>query len=74
MDAVMGITKTKTPMGVVSTMLQLSAQTTSERMVLALRSKLIKKGRDTLGAPKGKKVRDVLFSYCRSSISILLLQ
>ena len=57
MDAVMGVTKSKAPMSIVSSMLQLSAQTTCERVVLALKSKLIKKGRDTLGAPKGKKVR-----------------
>ncbi|ELU16870.1 hypothetical protein CAPTEDRAFT_116653 [Capitella teleta] len=39
-----------------STMLQFSAQTTSARTQVALTSKLIKKGRDSMGAPKGKKV------------------
>ena len=42
--------------GILSTMLQFSAQTSSARTQLALTHKLIKKGRDTLGAPKGKKV------------------
>lgn len=52
----MGTTKTKQPAGVISSILQLSAQTTADRTMLALSHRLIKKGRDTLGAPKGKKV------------------
>ena len=55
LDLVMG-TGRSSKMGVVSSLLQLSAQTSADRMILALKSRLIKKGRDTLGAPKGKKV------------------
>ena len=54
MEAMMGPSKKQ--LAILSAVLQLSAQTTSERMVQALKSKLIKKSRDTLGAPKGKRV------------------
>ena len=42
--------------GVISTTLQFSAQTTADRTKLAITQKLVKKGKDILGAPKGKKV------------------
>lgn len=37
--------------------LQLSAQTTADRLRLALTQSLIKRGRLSLGAPKGKRVQ-----------------
>ena len=46
----------KLQLGVASTTIQFSAQTKPARFQLALTQKLIKKGRDTLIAPKGKKV------------------
>ena len=56
MDLLLGTTKVKHGSGIISSVLQFSAQTTSHRTQLALTQKLIKKGRDTMGAPKGKKV------------------
>lgn len=57
MDLVMGTqTKIRAPPGVTSSLLQFSAQTSADRTIQALTHRLIKKGRDTLGAPKGKKV------------------
>ncbi|CAH1791320.1 unnamed protein product [Owenia fusiformis] len=55
-DLLMGAAKTKHQTGIVSTMLQFSAQTAAIRLQLQLTLKLIKKGKDVLGAPKGKKV------------------
>lgn len=42
--------------GMVSTTLQLSAQTTSSRVQAQIEHKLVKRGRDTLAGPRGKKV------------------
>ena len=56
LDVLLGTGKVKPSAGIISSMLQCSAQTTSPRIQLALTHKLIKKGRATLGAPKGKKV------------------
>ncbi|KAK2187821.1 hypothetical protein NP493_153g03009 [Ridgeia piscesae] len=42
--------------GVISATLQFSAQTTADRTKLAITQRLVKKGKDVLGAPKGKKV------------------
>ena len=48
--------KIKPPPGILSTTLQFSAQTTAGRTQQALTHKLIKRSKDSLGAPKGKKV------------------
>ena len=56
LDVLLGTGKSRQATGILSSTLQFSAQTTSYRTQLALVHKLIKKGRDTLGAPKGKKV------------------
>ncbi|XP_035825271.1 dynein heavy chain 6, axonemal [Aplysia californica] len=42
--------------GIVSTMIQCSAQTTSKRLQAQIMLKLIKKSRTSMGAPKGRKV------------------
>lgn len=55
-DMLSGRPKKDVQAGLLSTMLQFSAQTSSARTQVALTSKLIKKGRDTMGAPKGKRV------------------
>ena len=51
-----GLTRQKPSSGVLSCILQCSAQTSAKRTQQALIQKLIKKSRDTLGAPKGRKV------------------
>ncbi len=56
LDLLLGTSKAKQLTGITSSVLQFSAQTSSHRTQLALTQKLIKKGRDTMGAPKGKKV------------------
>ena len=56
LDMLLGGGKIKQQGGIVTSMLQFSAQTTSWRTQLALTHKLIKKGREAMGAPKGKKV------------------
>lgn len=43
-------------MGVLSTMAQCSAQTTSKRLEAQIMLKLVKKTKTSMGAPKGKKV------------------
>ena len=48
--------KQKPTPGLLSSVVQFSAQTSAARTQLALTHRLIKKGRDTLGAPKGKRV------------------
>ena len=44
--------------GMVTTTLQLSAQTTSARVRAQIEHRLVKKGRDTMVGPRGKKVRE----------------
>ncbi|KAJ8308273.1 hypothetical protein KUTeg_013147 [Tegillarca granosa] len=55
-DFLLGTAKPKPTIGIISSVIQFSAQTTSSRLQSLIMHKLIKKGRDTLGAPKGKKV------------------
>ena len=55
----LGLPKQKPSSGVMSCVLQCSAQTTAKRTQLALVQKLIKKGRDTLGAQKGRRVNEL---------------
>lgn len=55
-DILLGTAKPKTTTGVVSSMIQFSAQTTSARLKAHIMHKLIKKGKDTMGAPRGRKV------------------
>ena len=42
--------------GLVSTMVQMSAQTSAHRLQAQIKLRLIKKGRDSMGAPKGRRV------------------
>ncbi|KAL4237693.1 Dynein heavy chain 14 [Mactra antiquata] len=58
MDVLLGA-KPRTTTGIISSMIQFSAQTTSARLQAQIKHNLIQKGRNTLGAPKGRKV--VLF-------------
>nr|KAI8735296.1 dynein heavy chain 6; axonemal-like [Biomphalaria glabrata] len=44
------------PVGVLSTMIQCSAQTTAKRIQAQILLKLIKKSRSSMGAPKGRRV------------------
>lgn len=60
MDILLGA-KPKTSTGVISSMIQFSAQTTSARLQAQIKHNLIQKGRNTLGAPKGRKVRLLKF-------------
>lgn len=55
MDVLLG-TKPKVSTGIISSMIQCSAQTTSARLQAQIKHNLIQKGRNTLGAPKGRKV------------------
>ncbi|WAR20146.1 DYH6-like protein, partial [Mya arenaria] len=55
MDILLG-SKPRTQTGVISSMIQFSAQTTSARLQAQIKHNLIQKGRNTLGAPKGRKV------------------
>ncbi|XP_053375273.1 dynein axonemal heavy chain 6-like isoform X4 [Mercenaria mercenaria] len=55
MDILLG-SKPKTSTGIMSSMIQFSAQTTSARLQAQIKHNLIQKGRNTLGAPKGRKV------------------
>lgn len=55
MDFLLGA-KPKTSTGVISSMIQFSAQTTSTRLQAQITHNLIQKGRNMLGAPKGRKV------------------
>lgn len=43
--------------GMVSTTLQLSAQTSASRVQAQIEHKLVKRGRETLAGPRGKKVK-----------------
>ncbi|XP_069117336.1 dynein axonemal heavy chain 6-like isoform X3 [Argopecten irradians] len=56
LDFLLGSTKIKQVTGIISSMIQFSAQTTAARFQAHIIHKLIKKGKDTLGAPKGRKV------------------
>ncbi|XP_071080158.1 dynein axonemal heavy chain 6-like [Haliotis cracherodii] len=56
MDALLGTTKPKISTGILSTTVQFSAQTSSARLQAQIMHKLIKKGRESMGAPKGRKV------------------
>lgn len=55
-DVLLGTAKPKSTTGVISSMIQFSAQTTSARLKAHIMHKLIKKGKDTMGAPRGRKV------------------
>ncbi|OWF46435.1 Dynein heavy chain 6, axonemal [Mizuhopecten yessoensis] len=56
LDFLLGSTKIKQVTGLISSMIQFSAQTTAARLQAHIVHKLIKKGKETLGAPKGRKV------------------
>ncbi|KAK3576323.1 hypothetical protein CHS0354_039732 [Potamilus streckersoni] len=56
MDMILGTVRPKQSTGIISTMIQFSAQTSAARLQAQIVLKLIKKGKDTLGAPKGRKV------------------
>jgi len=62
MDILLGA-KPKASTGVISSMIQFSAQTTSARLQAQIKHNLIQKGRNTLGAPKGRKVQIIVLSY-----------
>ena len=62
MDILLGA-KPKTSTGIMSSMIQFSAQTTSARLQAQIKHNLIQKGRNTLGAPKGRKVRMLLLIF-----------
>lgn len=55
-DVLLGTAKPKSTTGIISSMIQFSAQTTSARLKAHIMHKLIKKGKDTMGAPRGRKV------------------
>lgn len=56
MDVMLGTDKSRVAVGLVSTMVQMSAQTSAHRLQSQIKLKLIKKGRDSMGAPKGRRV------------------
>ncbi|XP_041352994.1 dynein heavy chain 6, axonemal-like isoform X2 [Gigantopelta aegis] len=56
MDEILGTSKPKLNTGILSTTIQFSAQTSSARLQAQIMHKLIKKSKDSLGAPKGRKV------------------
>jgi dynein heavy chain len=55
LDVLMGTSKPKTSTGILYSMIQCSAQTTSARLQDNIMLKLLKKGKDTLGAPRGRR-------------------
>ncbi|XP_052105827.1 dynein axonemal heavy chain 6-like isoform X2 [Mytilus californianus] len=55
LDVLMGSSKPKASTGILYSMIQCSAQTTSARLQDNIMLKLMKKGKDTLGAPRGRK-------------------
>ena len=61
LDEILGTSKPKLNMGILSTTIQFSAQTSSARLQAQIMHKLIKKSKDSLGAPKGRKVRIFMF-------------
>ncbi|XP_064622088.1 dynein axonemal heavy chain 6-like isoform X2 [Lineus longissimus] len=56
MNILLGTSRPKVTAGIIHSSLQFSAQTTSARTQAQITYKLIKKGKDTLGGPKGRKV------------------
>ncbi|XP_050405705.2 dynein axonemal heavy chain 6, partial [Patella vulgata] len=56
LDVLLGTAKPKIQTGLLSTTIQFSAQTSSARLQAQIMHKLIKKGKDAMGAPKGRKV------------------
>ena len=56
MDSLFDPHRGKDVSSIICSQVQFSAQTTSYRIQLALKQKLIKRGRHTLAAPRGKKV------------------
>ena len=54
-DILLGTAKPKASTGIISSMIQFSAQTLSSRLQSHIMIKLIKKGKDSYGAPKGRK-------------------
>ena len=57
LDLMLGGPRGRQAPGILSSQLQFSAQTSAARTQQAIIHRLIKKSRDTLGAPKGKKVK-----------------
>ncbi|XP_062595107.1 dynein axonemal heavy chain 14-like, partial [Saccostrea cucullata] len=55
-NVLLGTAKPKSSAGVIIFVFQFSAQMTAARLKAHIMHKLIKKGKDTLGAPRGKKV------------------
>ncbi|XP_070181014.1 dynein axonemal heavy chain 6-like [Littorina saxatilis] len=56
LDVMVGMDKPRAPVGLLSTVVQMSAQTSSHRLQSQIKLRLIKKGRDSMGAPKGRRV------------------
>ncbi|KAL5008122.1 hypothetical protein ScPMuIL_013703 [Solemya velum] len=56
LDVILGPSRAKPVIGVISSMIQFSAQTSAARLQAQITQKLIKKGKDVMGAPKGRKV------------------
>lgn len=56
LELILGASRPKPPTGVIRSTIQFSAQTTSSRLQAQITQRLIKKSRDTLGAPRGRKV------------------
>lgn len=71
-DLLLGSDKSRTTTGILSTTVQMSAQTSSHRLQSQIKLKLIKKGRDALGAPKGRKV-DILHLPHPTAIIIIII-
>lgn len=65
LDVIMGPSRVKQVTGVISSMIQFSAQTSAARLQAQIMHRLIKKGKDVMGAPKGKKVSNSFFSMSR---------
>ena len=56
MDVLLGSSRPKQSTGIINSMIQFSAQTTSARLQAQIKHNLIQKGRNMMGAPKGRKV------------------
>ena len=56
MDVLLGSSRPKQSTGIINSMIQFSAQTTSARLQAQIKHSLIQKGRNVMGAPKGRKV------------------
>ena len=72
MDILLGA-KPKASTGVISSMIQFSAQTTSARLQAQIKHNLIQKGRNTLGAPKGRKVQIIVLHILLLICGVLFL-